>query len=121
MNKSDIKLLILLLSIALISFLLIKFNQKKDDNLKAIVYYEDREILTINMNINNIYTVNGYLGPVVIVVENKKIAVKEEISPNNLCSKQGFVSNSMTPIICLPNKIIIKLVSNLENEVDVTI
>ena len=36
------------------------------------------------------------------------IRVKEETSKYHICSKQGFVKDN-TPIICMPNKIIIKI------------
>ena len=42
------------------------------------------------------------------------IRVKKETSPLHICSKQGY--SKSVPIICLPNKIIIKLVN--DNEYD---
>ena len=81
---------------------------KDNSNNEILVYYEDKIIKRINPNIDNTYTVEGYLGDVVIEVKDKKVRVKEETSPYHLCSKQSFISNSYTPIICLPNKIVIK-------------
>lgn len=106
MNKRDIMLISVVLIIAII-FIFIKKISFKESNY-AYVYYENKEILEIDLNINDTYIVNGYNGDVVIEVLNKKIRVKEENSPLHICSKQGFVSDS-TPIICLPNKIVIKI------------
>lgn len=103
MNKSDI-ILILTLSIFIsFSFLVFKPNKSNIAN----VYYENNIIKTIDLNKDAFYNVEGYNGIVLIEVKNKKIRVKKEKSPNNLCSKQGFVDS--VPIICLPNKIIIKI------------
>ena len=44
--------------------------------------------------------------------ENGKVKVLEENSPKHLCSKQGFIENTHESIICLPNKIIIKIEDN---------
>ena len=44
-----------------------------------------------------------------IEVKNKKIRVITENSPLHLCSKQGFISKSYETIVCLPNKIVIKI------------
>ena len=43
---------------------------------------------------------------------NKSAKVVEEKSPLHLCSKQGYISKSYETIVCLPNKIVIKLESN---------
>lgn len=114
MNKSDIKLLICLLVIILIIFIFINVT-KKEGNM-AEVYYEDDLILNIDLNIDGEYVVDGALGEVVLEVKNKKIRVKSENSPRNICSKEGFVSDNSKSLICLPNKIIVKIIG--ENELD---
>lgn len=101
MNKSDIKLIIVL-TLFLLIFFIFKNNKQ---NKVANVYYENELIKTIDLTIDNQYTVQGYNGEVVIEVKNNKIRVKEETSKNNLCSKQGYAD----VIVCLPNKIIIKV------------
>ena len=61
------------------------------------------------------YIVDGALGEVVIEVLDKKIRVKEETSSKHLCSKEGFTNDSLRPIICLPNKIVIKIINKKDN------
>jgi hypothetical protein len=114
MNKADIKLILIVFIIALISILIIKnINTKQQE---ALVYYDNKLILTIDLSIDKEYEVEGYNGKVVIEVKNNKIRVKDEISPLHLCSKQGFVDSSLEPIVCLPNKIVIKL--NQKTDID---
>ncbi len=85
-----------------------KGNSEMADVLSsATVYYNDKELLNIPLNKDAKYTVAGYLGDVVIEVNNKRIRVAEEISPLNYCSIQGWVSKTNVPIVCLPNKIMI--------------
>lgn len=111
MNKNDIKLILTLLLIILIFFLFKTIDNKRERVAK--VYYNDELIETIPLTEEGIYTVNGHNGEVVMEVKNNKIKVIEEISEKNLCSKQGYGNI----IICLPNKIIIK-VDNTEEELD---
>lgn len=113
MNKSDVKLIGIILIIVIVSLVLINLNKKEGS--MAEVYYEDRLVLTIDMNIDKEYTVDGALGKVTIEVFNKKIRVKEETSSKHLCSKEGFTSDSSRPIICLPNKIVIKIINKKDN------
>lgn len=110
MNKSDLKLILIILIIIGITFAVVSLN-RKNGNI-AEVYYEDELILKIDMNIDKEYVVSGRLGDVVVEVKDKMIRVKEENSPKHLCSKEGFTDDSLKPIICLPNKIIIKVINS---------
>lgn len=115
MNKSDIKLVFIILSLIMILFAILSFTKKS--GTRAEVYYEDDVIMTIDLNTDGEYKVDGYLGDVLLEVNDKKIRVKEEISPKNLCSKQGYTDSSNKPLICLPNKIIVKVIDD-ESSVD---
>lgn len=112
MNKSDVKLIVLLLIVIGVIFIFIGVT--KEDGSMAEVYYEDKKILTIDLNIDNEYIVDGELGDVVLEIKNRKIRVKEENSPKHICSKEGFIGDSSRTLICLPNKIIIKIVGDTE-------
>ena len=114
MNKSDIKLLVIL-SIVIISIFII-INITKKEGTIAEVYYEDKLVLTIDLNIDKEYMVDGQLGDVLLEVKNKQIRVKEENSPKHICSKEGFIGDSSRTLICLPNKIIVKIVG--ESSID---
>ena len=72
MNKNDLKLVGVLLIIISIFFIIINITKKEGKT--AVVYYEDKEILKIDLNTNKEYTVKGYLGDVVLEVKNKKMA-----------------------------------------------
>lgn len=108
MNKSDIKLMIIISLICII--IILSLNLFKNGNSKyATVYYDTKEILKIDMSINHIYEVNAYNGKVKIEVKNNKIRVVEEKSPLHLCSKQGYITNSYETIVCMPNKLVIEI------------
>lgn len=114
MNKSDIKLVVILL-IAIVG-VFIFINVTKEKGSIAEVYYEDELILSIDLSIDEEYTVGGELGDVVLEVKDGMIRVKKENSPKNICSKEGFIGDSSRALICLPNKIIVKIVG--ENKID---
>jgi len=114
MNKSDIKLISILLIVVSSIFIFIYIT--KEEGSLAEVYYEDKKMLIIDLNIDGEYIVDGELGDVILEVKDKKIRVKEENSPKNICSKVGFIGDSSRTLICLPNKIIVKIVG--ENEID---
>lgn len=106
MNKSDLKLILIIL---IFSFLLLIFMNNEKSSY-AFVYYDNKEVLKIDLNINSDYSVNGFNGDVIIEVKDNKLRVKKEESPLHICSKQGWVDKGT--IVCLPNKIVI----NFEKE-----
>ena len=107
MNKSDVKLVGVLLVISLVGVLGFKIFSKNGEN--AYVYHDGILVLTIDLKHDNDYVVAGELGDVDIVVRDGKIKVEEETSPLHLCSKQGFIASEFESIVCLPNKIVINI------------
>lgn len=120
MNKNDIKLIIILVLIIGLCFLgLHLFKSKNEKN--ALVYYEDELILKIDLSLTgeHEYKVSGYNGEMVIKTFDNKIKVESENSPNHICSKQGWIEDSYEVLVCLPNKVVIKIED--KNEIDTVV
>ena len=113
MNKKDIILIIIVFIISISMLIYLYFKGDNNYN-KAVVYHNNNIIETIDLSINDKYIVNGDNGEVVIEVLDNKIRVINENSPLHLCSKQGFINKSYESIVCLPNKIVIKLINDNE-------
>lgn len=57
------------------------------------------------------FTVEGKNGRTnTILVEPGRIRVSEASCPDQICVNQGFIADSTTPIVCLPNKLMIEIV-----------
>ena len=110
MNKSD-KILLIIITIIILVICCITFSKKSDLPKKAMVYYQNDLVLSIDLTDDsvNTYEVDGLLGKVVIEKNGSKVRVIEENSPNHICSKQGYIEESYEVLICLPNKIVIKI------------
>lgn len=59
-------------------------------------------------------TLSGDLGDNVILVSNGHIEMKSADCPDKLCVEHGELKVSSSPIVCLPNKVVIKF----ENSTD---
>lgn len=111
MLKNDVKLIISTILIIILLYLVLNlFTMNKATH--ALVYYDNELIKTIDLNINKNYNVKGYNGEVLIEVKDNKIRVEKETSPLHICSIQGFVDKSNQVLVCLPNKIVIKIIGN---------
>lgn len=117
MNKNDVILITIIIIICLI---MLSFMTNSNSNQSAVIYYNDEIILEVPLNKKEEYQVNGYLGVLLVETDINKVRVKKETSPKHLCSLQGWVDNSYTPIICLPNRIVIKI-KNSDNNIDTVV
>lgn len=48
----------------------------------------------------------------ILLVEEGKISMKSADCPDKLCVKQGAISTGAYPIVCLPNRIVVKINSD---------
>ncbi len=113
MNKSDIKLILgLIILVILVSALMFIINiATVNGTKKALVYYDNDLILSIDLDDSEFreYKVSGYNGDVILNASNGKVRVVEEISPLHICSYQGWIDSPHEIIICLPNRIVVKI------------
>ena len=65
------------------------------------------------------FTVEGPAGSNTIQVEPGRIRVSQADCPDQVCVHQGWISNSVAPIVCLPNQVVIRIGgSPSETEID---
>ncbi|MCR5461334.1 MAG: NusG domain II-containing protein [Acetatifactor sp.] len=85
----------------------------KNQSLVAEIYQNGTLIKTIPLYLvteNQTFTVTGENGAEnVIEVRPGSIAVISASCPDKVCVHQGFRSDSLLPITCLPNHVVIKL------------
>lgn len=82
----------------------------------AYIYQDGILIKTIDLSAVKeitVFTVNSTDGGYnTIEIRPGEIAVTSASCPDHVCMKQGFIQNSMLPITCLPNKLVIQLKEN---------
>lgn len=94
-----------------------------DTGTYAYIYQNDRVIQTIDLsNTDDTYRITikapdgGYN---IIEVRQGSIGVAEASCPDGLCMNMGFIDNSLMPVTCLPNHLVIKVIDEEEtNELD---
>lgn len=120
-NKKNIIAILILLFIIIIcaiSFSYIK-NRNKDGSI-ANIYLDGNLYKSIDLSevkesyeieINNDHTN-------IIKVESNGISIVEADCPDKVCINTGVIRNGSLPIICLPNKVVIKIENNEKDEFD---
>lgn len=65
------------------------------------------------------FSVNGPCGSNHITVEPGRICVSEADCPDQICIHQGWISDGVAPIVCLPNKLVIRIEADAGNIGDI--
>lgn len=64
------------------------------------------------------FTVEGPAGTNIIEVEPGRIRVQSADCPDQVCVHQGWIEDGITPIVCLPNRLVITLTGGEDPGID---
>lgn len=85
----------------------------------AEIYQNGELIKMISLSADTEFTVKDENGAFnTIEIKDGKIAVTDASCPDKICIHQGAVSSSAKPIVCLPNRLVIRVVSSVKKEID---
>lgn len=118
MNRSDKGLVISLFIISIV-FIIILVLIPKEKGKFAVVTYQNKEVMTIDLKKDATYHVDAKNGDVKLVVTDGSIQVASENSPYHLCQKQGNIKASHEVLVCLPNELVVTITG--DKELDTTI
>ena len=100
---------ILFMVFFLLVILILVFVMMKQDGEVANVYCDGELIESINLSeVKESYTID-IKGHNTVLAENGQISMLKADCPDKLCIKQGKIKNADYPIVCLPNKVIIRI------------
>lgn len=104
-------LLVFLLSAAVVWFLAVR----KPEGTTANIYLDGVCVESMDLSAveeSRSFLVEGPAGSNRITVEPGRICVSEADCPDQVCVHQGWISNSALPIVCLPNRLVIRIEAN---------
>ncbi|MEG2000467.1 MAG: NusG domain II-containing protein [Evtepia sp.] len=53
-----------------------------------------------------------------VIIENHTVRIEEASCPDQICVRQGAISETGRPIVCLPNQLVLELHSDKSPELD---
>ena len=93
----------------LVVIVVLIFAMIKKDGELANIYCNGSLIKSINLSkVEESYTIDVE-GHNTVLVEKGQISMLKADCPDKLCVKQGKIKSADYPIVCLPNKIIIRI------------
>lgn len=112
---ADIILIASLLVVALVLFLVL--GNRGEGNW-AVVEINGVDVARYSLAEDGRYSLNG--GTNILVIQNGSAMITEADCPDKICVKQGSIKHQGQTIVCLPNKLQIKIVQT-EGGVDLVI
>lgn len=121
MKRADRVCIIIIMAACVLFYVPLWFAFDTQGQQEVVVRVRDDEVLRVPLTQNGTYQVEGKLGVVELNVQDGKVQVEKETSPYHYCSIQGFVDDPATPIICLPNEVVVQIAGSEERIVDTQI
>ncbi len=86
----------------------------------AAVYYNGEQVGSYPLYESGLYPLEEY--GVTLEVSDKKIRVSDSDCPDKVCVKTGFISSSKQTIVCLPNRISVRIINeNNDDNIDIVL
>ncbi len=117
-------IIILMIIISIVSLIYLYFSSVSSDNYVASIYQDGTLIHRIPLDSDSpsysfeVTGSNSTSYSNTIEVRSGSIGITDANCPDKLCVKQGFIQNSLLPITCLPNHLVIQIekASNVTSE-----
>ena len=117
-RKHDIILGLILLSVASILFVVDLTNVSSDTgNRKVVVSVDGKKTAEYPLKKDATYELSGsHLGTNTLVIRSGKVYISEANCPDKQCMKQGKISRAGEMLVCLPNRVVVKIVDSKKDE-----
>lgn len=110
----DIFFVVILVIIIALSALPLFFANSQSESSTVCIEIDGEKYSEMPLNVDNkVYIEN--IG--VVIIENMQVRIEDSQCKDKLCERMGNISRSYQSIICLPNKVIIRI-ANGTNEFD---
>ncbi|HKM00735.1 MAG TPA: NusG domain II-containing protein [Sedimentibacter sp.] len=120
-NKFDIGLIAIIIIINVFFILYGGNNAVKANNKIAYIYSENKLVgeYVLTDDVNDEVKIESETGFNILHIEDGQIWIHDASCPDRVCISQGKISYDGEIIVCLPNKMLIKIVDNNEDsEID---
>lgn len=117
MKKNDIILIAIIVLIALAALVFYQINKKTGNYLIATV--DGVEYGTYFLDHDQVITIEDEDGHKnVFEIKDGHVHMSEASCPDKLCVSQSAIQFNHETIVCLPNKVVLTVISEVESQVD---
>lgn len=108
MKRKDFILIGLVLIVIVVSFG-VNFIMNNKDSDYIEIYVDNKLYKTYSIYDEDEFRINTKDGYNIVKIHNHGVEITEASCPDKVCVKSGFITKSSESIVCLPNKVNIKI------------
>lgn len=118
MNRND-KILVAVLLVIALSFSFVYHYFVKEEGARVLITVDGKEYKNLSINEDASLLIEGVNGGTNhLVIENGTVKMDEATCPDQVCVYQREIESSGESIICLPNRVVVKIVGGEEDDID---
>lgn len=120
MKRNDIFIIVGVLIVAGVLYVLNQYriSQIDTNHIVANIYVDGELYKTLPINEEKEITIKTKYGTNVISIHDHGAEMVHANCPDHLCEKVGFIGQVGNRIVCLPNRVYVEIVGDVEEEVD---
>lgn len=111
-------IIIVLAAVALLALTFILRNVSSESGSEAGVFHDGERIALLSLDKDGIYPFDEY--GVTVEVQSGRVRISESDCPDKVCERTGFISSPMQTIVCLPNRISVRIL-NTDSNIDIVL
>ncbi len=117
---ADKALISVLTPVALTGIALLLFTQVSATEIpKAVITVDGKVVKTVKLDGHHeMIHVTGTTGYDLVEIADKQVRIVEADCPDKLCIKQGWISRAPQQIVCLPNRVVVRVTNGKALGVD---
>lgn len=119
LTKFDIILIVLIFIVTIsFNFLFATYNKVSDENATVVVYFGDNIYKKLPLNVDDEVAIKTDLGENIFKIHDGYVDMIDASCKDKYCIHEESIHYNNQTIVCLPNKIILSIVSSDESEID---
>jgi len=107
MNKKDLLVLSIIFLIISLAYIISSFHKTGGDTV--LIQVDGKDFLHLSLDEDRIVKVSGPLGVSIVEIKDGRVRMLSSPCPDKLCIKEGYIDKAGQVIICIPNRIVIKI------------
>lgn len=110
---------IVIAAVILLAAVIMLINSGSDGSYAA-VYYNGEQVGSYSLFEDGFYPLEEY--GVTLEIKDNSIRVCDSDCPDKVCVKTGFISSSKQAVVCLPNRISVRIINeNNDDNIDIVL
>lgn len=116
-SPGDKILVVLILVIGIAS--LVAISRFKQPGERVVIEVNGQEVQRMDLDRSQEIVVSGSVGETRIKIDRGAVQVLSSDCPEKICVLTGKIRHAGEMIVCVPNKVVVKIIGKTENQFDV--